>query len=79
MPMTPFELLAVIEDADVRARPGRRRIILELRAPSVLGQKGKHLGFDAEGFPQYGYTRRQCFAMRDVIYEAAREDRGTPE
>jgi len=76
--VTPFELLAVIEDADVRAPRGRNRIILELRVPVVLGQKGRYLGTDAEGAPSYGFTRRQCFKMRDAIYAAAREDRGGP-
>lgn len=71
--MTPFELLAVIEDADVRAPRGKRRMILELTAPVVLGQKGKYLGL-IKDVPQFGYTRRQCFAMRDAVYAAARND-----
>lgn len=88
--MTPFELLAAIEDADVRARRGKRRIILELRAPIVMGQKGAYLGVDPPrpaspgdlgdlGGPRFGYTRRQCFAIRDTIYAAAREDLGDVE
>lgn len=72
--MTPFELVAVIEDADVRAPRGRGRIILELRNPTVLGHKGAYLGLDGDGKPQFGYTRRQCYKMRDLIYKAARED-----
>jgi len=74
--VTPFELVSVIEDADVRAPRGKRQIILELRSPIVLGQKGVYLGLDAEGHAQYGFTRRQCFKMRKIIYKAAREDSG---
>lgn len=68
------EFLAVIEDADARARPGKRRMILELTAPSVLGHRGKYLGMDHGGLPSFGYRRNQCLAMRDLILAAADDE-----
>lgn len=80
--MTPGELASVITDADAAEPRGKRRLILELRAPSVLGFAGKYLGHeqvpDGQGgfvsLPVYGYTRRDALRMREMIYEAARED-----
>jgi hypothetical protein len=83
--LTPAHLLSVIEDADAAEPRGKRRIILELRAPRLLGQHGKYLGHDPErvgpdgaladpGGPVYGYTRRQCLAIRAAILQAAAED-----
>ena len=71
--MTPGELVAVITDADAAEPPGKRRIILEVRAPVLLGFKGKYLGHD-DGGPVYGYRRRDALRMVEMIYAAARED-----
>lgn len=68
------EFLAVIEDADARARPGKRRVILELTSPSALGHRGKYNGIDPGGLPSFGYTRQQCLAMRDYILAAAEDE-----
>lgn len=71
------EFLAVIEDADARARPGKRRLILELTAPSVLGHRGKYLGMDRGGLPAFAYSRTQCVAMRETILSAAEHEAAT--
>jgi hypothetical protein len=75
--MSPLELVDAIEDADACEPSGRRRIILELTAPTVLGQKGKPLGVDpVTGRRIFGYRRTQCRRILATIYEAAREDAG---
>lgn len=71
--MTIFELVTVIEDADAAEPPGRRRIILQVRSPQLLGQKGRYLGHD-DGGPVYGYTRKQARQIRADIFAAAAED-----
>lgn len=75
--MSPYDMLTAVEDALAAAptRRGRRRVVLELRAPggSVLGVHGKHLGVDDHG-PIYGFTRAQCEEIRAVILAAARDD-----
>lgn len=75
--MTPHEFLGVLDDAIAAAPRGRRAIALELHVPggSLWGIQGKHLGVD-EGGPVYGFTRRQCEDMRQVIFDAARQDAG---
>ena len=73
--MTPGELLTVIDHALAKP-PGRRGAVLELTAPVVLGVPGKYLGESDRG-PVYGYTKRQCRRIRDVIYAAARADMGS--
>lgn len=80
--MTPFEMLTILDDAIARAPRGRRAIALELRSrPTVLGQSGHYLHTeDVEGtqIAVYGFTKRQCQAMRAVIVEAARQDATSP-
>ena len=76
--MTPFELVTAIEDADAVEPRGRRRIILEVHSPRLLGQAGKFLGQE-DGLPVYGYTRKQALAIRDAIYAAAAEDMAAVE
>lgn len=73
--MSPHELLAVLDDAIAAAPRGRRAIALELHAPggNVLGVQGKFLGHTEQG-PCYGFTRRQCEAIRRVILDAAAAD-----
>ncbi len=75
---TPFEFLAILDDAIAQAPRGRRAIALELHTGHggvLLGATGTPLGSD-DGGPVYGYTRRQCEAMRQVILDAARDDLG---
>lgn len=84
--MTPGELLGTIEDADAAEPRGKRRVILEVRAPRLLGEPGKYLGYEQvqvgwqdgqpvyDSLPVYGYTRRQALRIRDAILEAARTD-----
>lgn len=75
--MTPHEFVGVLEDALAAEPKGRRAIVLTMHTASIpsLGETGKYVGND-EGGPVYGYTRRQCEAMRERIYAAAREDAG---
>lgn len=80
--MTPHEFLGLLDDAIAQAPSGRKAIALELyvRGGVVLPKgaphiKGKYLGADERG-SLYGFTRRQCEEMREVILAAAREDAG---
>lgn len=73
--MTPAEFLSTLDHAEAR-KPGPRGVVLELTAPRVLGEKGRHVG-DTDRGPVYGYTRRQCRRMRERVYDAARDDLGT--
>lgn len=64
-------------EANPSSRFRRRRertIVLHLRAPVVLGQRGQRAGVDDERVPMYGYSLAQARAMRETIYEAARAD-----
>lgn len=74
--MTPAQALEVLEDAIAdtpRWRPST--IALELvGARTVLGERGTPLG-DPDDL-RFGFTRRQCVAMRDTILAAARADAG---
>lgn len=71
--LSPHFLLTIIEDADAAEPRGKRRIIVEVRAPRMLGHDGRYLGHD-DGGAVYGYTRRQALAMRATILAAAAED-----
>jgi hypothetical protein len=69
-------MLEVLEDALADAprwRPGA--VALELTGPrTVLGQRGRPIGDPATH--TFGFTRRQCVAMRNDILAAARADAG---
>lgn len=74
--MTPAEMLDVLDSA-IAGPKTRGGSVLELRNPTVLGQKGKYLGRDpGDGSAVYGFTRRQCKNMRQAILDAARADLG---
>lgn len=77
------EMLTAIDH--VLARPMGAR--LEVRAPEVLGERGKFLRDDPPlhdddgivldpGGPVYGLSKRQCRRIRAKIYDAARADLG---
>lgn len=75
--MGPHQMLVAL-DAAIAATPKRRHIAISLRVPELWGQRGRPDGLDDEGVPVYGYTRRQCERLRDVIRDAVRADATPP-
>lgn len=60
--MTPLQLVDALDEGLARTKR-RGDIALELTGPHFLGHKGKWLG-EGEFGPRYGYTRRQCLAIK---------------
>jgi hypothetical protein len=78
--MSPWEFLAVLDDAIAQAPRGRRKVALELHVPGgeLWGIHGRALGSDDKG-PVYGFTRAQCHEMRVKILDAAKQDTTAPD
>lgn len=81
---TPFETLTMIEDAIAGSpRPPRhlfgrkpRVVALVVRAPEILGVRGRPWQGPDEDGVWFEYTVEQCRVIRRIILEAAREDAG---
>lgn len=69
-----MEVSEFIEAVESALESGTGRRPLELTVREVMGQRGRYQGRAPSGASIYGYTRRQCRAMRAIIAEAARED-----
>lgn len=72
--ISPAQMLGILDDAIANAP--RRGTALSLCVPggTLLGIKGKPDGPDQYGRPTYGFTRRQCEHLRQIILDAARAD-----
>jgi hypothetical protein len=60
--VTPLQLADAI-DAGLARTKRRGDIAMELTGPRLLGHEGRYLG-EGEFGPRYGYTRRQCLAIK---------------
>jgi hypothetical protein len=75
--VTPGEFLDELDAVIAKAKAHRKRkrdVVLPLYGKQfVLGQEGVYVSEDERGVV-WGFTLKQCRAMREVILAAARED-----